>query len=200
MTSLFIKIKHRFPGIWNVTEKVNGKLFSFRYKDLKRITHDVLKEYKKEGFVYLPITQDDVESLIEFRNNQDNEYLIYFDPHPFNRTTLINLIENESYSLMKIVDEKTSSIVGYFFIRGFFIGKAFHGLITDKNYVNQGLGASMWRISMEICKQLGIKMYATVSKNNLPSLKSANNATEVRVAGKLENDFILIECQPKAVK
>ena len=101
---------------------------------------------------------------------------------------------------MKITDRSSDRLVGYFFLRCFFIGKAFHGLITDREFVNQGLGTSMWKISMEICRQLGIRMYATISIFNLPSLKSASNATKVRVVERLENDFILIECNPQQTK
>lgn len=197
MISFFIKIKHRYPELWNITEKINASLFSMFYKDLNQITKNVIAAYDKENYLYSQINDADIEDLVAFRARQNHKYLIYFDPHPFDKKTFERLLNNKSYSLMKITDKSTGKVVGYFFIRCFFIGKAFHGLITDEKFKNQGLGTSMWEISMEICRQMRIRMFATVSEKNISSLKSASKATDVSVADRLKNDFLLIECCPK---
>lgn len=98
---------------------------------------------------------------------------------------------------MKVTPKKQKEVVGYFFLRCFFIGTAFHGLIVDERYTNRGMGTLMWKISNEICTVYRFKMYATVSKNNLPSLVSAGKATDVKVKKNLPNDFLLIECKRK---
>ena len=197
MINTFIKLKHSFPGLWALTEKVNSTLFSFIYKKLDQTTSDILNNYSKEGFVFSKLQEADINDLMDFRKRQDNCYLIYFDPHPFNRKTIEKMLLLKSYSLMKINEKSSGRLVGYFFLRCFFIGKAFHGLITDNKFVNRGLGTSMWEISMKICDRMGLRMFATVSKHNAPSLKSASNATQIKIQEKLENDFLLIECFPQ---
>ena len=181
-------------------EYFNATLFRLRFHGLKKVSEEVLGNYKKDGYVYLPVEISDIEALSEFRHKQKHKYLCYFDPHPFDTKTLERLLSNPSYSLMKIVEKSTGELVGYFFLRCFFIGKAFHGLIVDQDHTNRGLGTSMWEISMEICNKMGLRMFATVSEKNIPSLTSAGNATDVKISEKLDNDYYLIECSPKAVK
>ena len=167
------------------------------HKDLGRITSDVLKNYDKEEFIYSRVEEHDINALIEFRNRQREDYLKYFDPHRFDRTTLERMLRNKAYVLMKVTQRDSKEIVGYFFLRCFFIGKAFHGLIVDEAFTNRGIGTRLWKIANEVCTDFGIRMYATVSKHNIPSLTSARNATNVDVKKNLKNDFLLIECKRK---
>lgn len=99
--------------------------------------------------------------------------------------------------MMKVVDDNSGKLVGYFFIRSFFVGKAFHGLLTDEKFANRGIGSAMWRISMEICHRIGLNMFATMAQDNIASYKSASNGTIVHTLNHLENNFILIECCQK---
>lgn len=198
--SLIIRLKHKYPSLWNVVERVNGFIFKQRHGQLELISRDVIGTYNKDGFSYDILTKSDIDELIVFRQQQPAGYLKYFDPHPFDHKTLNRLLDNPSYSLMKIREKKTGKIVAYFFLRCFFVGKAIHGLITDSEHTNLGLGTSMWQISMEICRRMGFRMYATVSQHNIASLTSARNATEVSVSENLANEFYLIECTPKSAK
>lgn len=183
-----------------MTEFINSKLFVFRYKRLPQTTNSVLEEIEKEGFKYSVVSFEDVDSLIGFRERQNEEYVSYFNPHPFDRQSIIRMLENKAYSLMKIEDAESGEIVGYFFLRCFFMGKAFHGLITDARYAGRGLGSSMWKTSMEICHRMGLRMFATVSVKNRASLKSAESGTEVKIVKNLPNDYYLIQCQPNSQK
>ena len=139
----------------------------------------------------------DIDALIELRKRQRDDYLKYFDPHRFDQPTLEKMVRNKAYVLMKVTPKNQNEVVGYFFLRCFFIGKAFHGLIVDERYINRGMGTLMWRISNEICTANHLKMYATVSKNNIPSLVSAGKSTDVIIKKDLPNDFLLIECKRK---
>ena len=197
MITLLIYIKHRFPWIWTVVEKINGRLFILLYPKLPQYESEILESYNHAGFTFSAITDEDIPNLSEFRQNQTRAYLSYFDPHPFDAHTLNRLLNNKSFAMMKISDDTNGNIVGYFFLRCFFIGKAFHGLIVDERYKNRGLGTSMWALSSEICNMLGLKMYATVSEHNIASLTSANKGTNVTVVDKLANDYLLIECRHK---
>lgn len=197
MISSIIKIKHQFPFFWRLIEKVNGYLVAARYKGLDDIARSVIDETFIEGFLFSVLEFDDIHDIIEMHSRQNTDYIKNFNPHSFDRQTLEDMLENKAYCLMKVTDIVTGNIVGYFFIRCFFVGKAFHGLLTDANFANKGIGTAMWKISLEICKIIGIRMFATVSRDNIASIKSASNATEVKIVKELTNNFLLIECHQK---
>ena len=194
MISLLVKIKHQCPAIWSLAEKVNCWLGGIRYRQLKTKSRDVLKNKFLEGFSFSVVEPEDISAIIEMHDRQNPEYIKNFNPHPFNMQTLRDMLSNKAYCMMKVTDEASEELAGYFFIRSFFIGRAFHGLLTDERFANRGIGSAMWRISMEICHRMGLSMFATMAKDNIASYKSAQNGTKVNIVNQLENNFILIEC------
>lgn len=197
MVGFLIYLKRRFGSLWGLIEKINAILLGLFYPKITKCTPTVVKGITSTEFDFSMVETDDIDALIELRKRQRNDYLRYFDPHRFDRKTLEDMIKNKAYILMKVTTKKQKEMVGYFFLRCFFIGTAFHGLIVDEKYTNRGIGTLMWRISNEICTTNRFKMYATVSKNNAPSLVSANRATNVTIKKHLPNDFLLIECKKK---
>ncbi|MCH5229139.1 MAG: GNAT family N-acetyltransferase [Muribaculaceae bacterium] len=183
------------PAIWHLAEKVNSFLGGVRYKQLKGKSAEVLQNKFLEGFSFSVVQPQDIPAIIEMYTGQNPEYIKNFNPHPFNSKTLKEMSGNNAYSLMKVTEEASGELAGYFFIRSFFVGKAFHGLITAEKFANRGIGSAMWKISMEICHSVGLRMFATMSRDNKASYKSARNGTDVNIVDHLENNFILIECQ-----
>ena len=201
MTSIYIFIKHHLKSVWGLVESINGPLTGKRYPNIRKKSEEVLKHISFSPFVFSLITKEDLKHLVEFRQRQRQEYLTYFDPHSFDLKTLGKMLDNPAYVMMKVTQESAHEvIIGYFFMRCFFIGKVFHGLIVDENFKNRGIGTEMWRVTNEICDSLGLRMYATVSFHNQASLNSAKKATDVRITKNLFNDFYLIECKTKAKK
>ena len=198
MTSFFLYIKHRCVKLWDFVEKLNGPMTIFFFPKIRRRATEVLEENNNTEFEYTLVEIDDLEKLIHFRENQRNDYLRYFDPHRFDTQTLTRMLENPAYVMMKVKERGVDGpIIGYFFLRCFFIGKAFHGLIVDETFTNRGIGSAMWRMSAEICSRLRLRMYATVSSHNQASLSSARNGASVKVTESLDNDYLLIECRQK---
>lgn len=197
MVGFLIYLKHRFEFLWGLIEKVNAMILGVLYPKIKKRNFPALQEVTSPDYEFSMVEMNDIDGLIELKERQSNDYLKYFDPHRFDRKTLEKMIKNKAYILMKVTPKNQKEIIGYFFLRCFFIGTAFHGLMVDRRYSNRGIGTCMWRISNEICSANKFKMSATVSKNNLPSLTSAGKATNVTVKKDLPNDFLLIECTRK---
>lgn len=197
MTSLLISIKHRFPLVWRAVERVNGLLFALRFRDFDRHVGEVLDSQCGGAFDFLRAGADDAVRLSEFLRSQSAARLEYFNPHPFDAETLRRLGANRAFRMMKVVDRTDGEIAGYFFLRCFFVGKAFHGLIVDARHEGRGIGSAMWALSAEICRRAGLRMFATVAEHNLPSLASARRGTEVEVVERLANEYLLIECKPR---
>ena len=198
MISLLIYIKHRFSWLWSIIEWLNGWLFAMIYPKFFDCVHEVLSGFHNEKISPSIITHGDIAGLEKLWENQSAQYLSYFEPHPFDAKTLNRLLKNKSFAMMKMTDNTSGRIIGYFFLRCFFTGKAFHGLMVDEHYNNYGIGMTMWALSAQICNKARMKMFATVSEHNIASITSARKATEVTVVDKLANDYLLIECRPKA--
>lgn len=197
MTSLLIFLKHHCPWFWRAVEWVNGRLFALRYPAARRVAVEVLQECTNEVFLFSLVQTSDLPALSAFCTGQPEGYLAHFDPHRFDVSTFGRLLKNPAFVLMKITNVSDGSLVGYFFLRGFCIGRAFHGLLVAEQYRNRGLGSAMWSASMQLCTRLGLRMFATVSEQNAASLASACRATETVVAERLANGYLLIACKPK---
>lgn len=198
MISLLIYIKHRFSWLWSIVEWLNGWLFRLRYPNFEYYVIDALSCYKNNEFYFEIVEEGDISALSQFFNSQNPERLEHFNPHKFDVDTLERLYRNFSFTMMKISRHADRKIVGYFFLRCFFIGKAFYGMIVDDSCCGRGLGTTIWKLSTQICSRANIRMFVTVSVHNISSLTSARKATEVIVVDKLANDYLLIECRPKA--
>ncbi len=197
ITPLFIFIKHHFSFLWRLIEDVNGMLFKLRYHDVDVIAKDVLNGIQLEHFRFGLVTESDIPYLCTFLNRQTDGYIKHFKPHDFDAATLYHLLYNPAFIMMKAISKTDGMIIGYFFLRCFFMGKAFHGLIVDGHSSGKGVGTAMWSSSMLISNRLNIKMYATISKNNEASLRSCRMGTSVNVVKPLPNDYLLIECNIK---
>ncbi|MCH5216301.1 MAG: hypothetical protein J1F10_05120 [Muribaculaceae bacterium] len=195
MTSLLILIKHRCPQIWRAVELVNGRLFAWRRPGFGHTVAEVLAEYGGGEFGLAPVAAEDIPALSEFLNRQPAESREHFDPHGFDAGTLTRLLRNPAFAMMKAVRRDDGSLAGYFFLRCFFIGRAFHGLIVDRSCANRGLGTSMWAVSSQICDRCGLRMFATVSRHNGASLASARRGTQVTVTEELAGGYLLVECK-----
>lgn len=195
---MLYKLAHIFqdklPFVWDVIEWVNSVLFRLRYgKKLKCIT-DILMKYSKI-FQIREATVGDVDGLVEFFQKQPEESYNYFKPHSFDTKTIKKLINRKSYLFFIVLDDK--KIIGYYFLRSFFMGKSYLGKIVDKNYRGKGVGKLMCLSAMDVAYMLGLHMYETISKDNLASLYSSRKVLDVKILKELDDNYIYVEDFPK---
>lgn len=198
LISKLIYLKHKFPFLWNAVESVNGVWFSVVFPSYSPKAKKAFEKSETKDFVFSEMSREDIPELLTMINSLPEGYLQYFNPHAFDEKTFRRLLDNRSYLLMKVREKASGKIAGYFFLRGMAIGKkVFMGLLVDNRFKGRGLGREMWRIGAEISHDMGLKMFATVSSRNLPSLESAKKGTDVTVKDTLDNDYLLIQCAPK---
>lgn len=189
---MFYEIAHffqnRIPFVWNCIEGLNSMLFGLRYRKGLQSIPDVLSEYEGVSVV----RNGDIGGLSEFFSSQPTESFKYFNPHKFDIDTIKKLVARKSF-LMFVVKDSNGEIVGYFFLRCFFVGKAFLGRMVDFRFQGKGIGKKMNRCAMDIASSLGIRMFETVSKDNLPSLYSVQRVLETRVLKEFDNGDLYIE-------
>lgn len=196
MTRLLIAIKKRFPWLWTLVEWCNGLLVRVLFgRGMKTVAYASLSRYHPAGCVFSLVKNSDIPSLIRFFRSQKDESFQWFKPHRFDERSLSRILKSGSVVMMRVSppsDEETT--IGYFFLRCFFIKKAFAGLIVDEEWRNQGIGSAIWEACVEICSKSRIKMLATISRDNIPSLSSCVKGTSFRVVKELDGGYILVNC------
>lgn len=199
MISRLVSLKHKFPGLWHRVEDVNGLLFRLRCRHLAEKAETVLAGREVAGCRFSLVGQSDLAALERFLKSQPQSNLTWFSPHAFDAATLHRLHRNPAFLMMKVT-APDGSLIAYFFLRCFFIGRAFAGLIVDRSFQNQGIGTCIWASSAEICKRAGLRMQATISPDNQPSMHSCKKGTDVKPVADLEDGYLAVECRPRASK
>ena len=185
-------IKNRFPYLWDCVEKVNEWLFILRYG--KRLDGTV-KEKQEGPFCYRMLVEEDAEKLAGFFAHQPEDAFVYFNPHKFDPKTIKRLLRNRSFLAYGAFDGK--KLIGYYFLRAFFVGKAYLGKMVDVDCRGKGIGKQMCINAMDVATVLGMHMCETISKNNLSSLYSTQKVLDVKVLEELPDDYLYIEDFPK---
>ena len=66
----------------------------------------------------------------------------------------------------------------------------------DINYRGKGLGTAMNKLLNEIGFGVGLRLFETVSKNNIASYRSALSASKVRVVEEMDDNVLYLEIIP----
>ena len=196
MIGSLIRFKRNCPHCWHRIEMINGVLFRLRYRKKARIAETVLDATQAAGCRFSILKKEDLPKLEQFLSRQAEDNLTWFQPHAFDQETLEWLFRNPAFLMMKVT-APDGSMVGYFFLRGFFIGRAFAGLIVDKPWQNQGIGTAIWAACADICQYARLRMQATISTDNKPSMASCRKGTDIQEMQALENHYMAVECKRK---
>ena len=189
MIAFLIWMKNKLPFLWRMVEWANGLLFRLRYRSLPREAAEVLAAQETGGCRFSLVEAADVPALARFLAAQPEERLVYFHPHAFDEKTLRRLQRNAAFLQMQVV-APDGRMAGYFFLRCFFIGRAFAGLIVDEAFQCQGIGTAIWATCAEICRRAGLAMQATISSDNQASMRSCEKGAGMQVVGQLDNGYV----------
>ena len=182
-------VQQRLPWIWDGVEALNAVLFKAKMQGrMARLKDGCLGEARLVGV-------EDAEKLAEFFVRQPKESFRWFQPHGFDVKTLRKLMKRKSYIMY--VMEENEEIVGYAFLRCFFHGKCFSGKIVDVGHQRKGISTKLTTVGIEIAHQLDLKMFATINKENIGSMKAGMKAGEVIVVRELEGGDRLSEYRKK---
>lgn len=201
MTGFLIKIKHRCPALWRMVEAVNGRMVRFRYPSLMRIASELCEAQasivstREDSIRWAPLTADSIPALAAFLAGLPAEALRHFNPHPFGPDDLHRL--HRCGSLLMIGVSDGQQLIGYHFLRCFATGRCFHGLVVDPRWQGRGIGRRMWALGAEIAGAAGMDMYATISRDNFPSLTSCRRGCETSLVSSLPGDYLLLRCRPR---
>lgn len=186
-------LRDKFSWLWNSIEWMNGALFWMRYgKRLKRFSFTTVPE----GYDIVPIKDITTDKLVDFFKHQPEEAYTYFRPHGFDENNIKRLQKNKSFLGYLIKDKENGEIAGYCFNRCFFHGVGFRGRMVDITYRGKGLGTAMNKILNEVGFGIGLRLFETVSKDNVASYRSALSASNVKVVKEMEGNELYLEILP----
>lgn len=184
------------PWLWDLVDAINSCFFSLRYgRRLKDIESKVMKKYASETcYEICRMREVDASQLADFFAVQPEEAYKYFKPHKFDVTSIRKLQRNKSFLAYLVLDE--GKIVGYCFNRSFFHGRGFRGRMVDMDYRGNGLGTTMNRLLNDVGFGIGLRLFETVSKDNVASYRSAMSASNVKVVEELPHNELYLEILP----
>lgn len=186
-------LRDKLSWLWNIIEWMNGVVFSLRYgKRLKRFAFSTVPD----GYEIVPIKDVPIEKLVDFFKRQPEEAYTYFRPHGFDEKSIKRLQKNKAFMGYVLKDKENGEIAGYCFNRCFFHGQGFRGRMVDMSYRGKGLGTAMNKILNEVGFGIGLRLFETVSKDNVASYRSALSASNVKVVKEMERNELYLEILP----
>ena len=181
-------IQNKMPLLWEVVEGLNAVFCGIKIG--KRLQ---LQDCLTGGVRIADV--NDAGRLADFFAYQPEESFRWFRPHGFDEKTLRKLLERKSYIIY--VQEENGEIIGYAFLRCFMTGKCFLGKMVDVNHQGKGVCTKLCEVGMDIARKTGFRMFESINKENIGSMKASQKACDVIVVEELENGDVLIEDKPK---
>lgn len=183
-------LRDKFGWLWNIIESFNGMLFSLRYgKRMRAISFTNIPE----GYNLVALRDVSTDSMVEFFEHQPEKAFTYFRPHAFDAKSIKRLQGNSAFLGYVLIDKSNSKIAGYCFNRCFFHGQGFRGRMVDVAYRGMGLGTAMNKILNEAGFGIGLRLFETVSKDNVVSYRSAISASNVKVVREMPHNELYLE-------
>lgn len=183
-------LRDKLGWLWNIIEWINGVLFYIRYgKRLKVFAFTTVPD----GYVIIPIKNVPTNDLVVFFEHQPEEAYTYFRPHGFDAKSIKLLQRNNAFLGYVLKDKTNGAIAGYCFNRCFFHGQGFRGRMIDVNYRGKGLGTAINKMLNEVGFGIGLRLFESVSKDNVASYKSALSASNVKVVKELPHNELYLE-------
>jgi len=186
-------LRDKLSWLWNFVECINAWLFSLRYgKNLKVFAFSELPT----GYEVTPMRNVPTDKIVDFFSCQPEDAYTYFRPHQFDGKSIKRLQRNSSFLGYLLLDKANGNIAGYCFNRCFFHGQGFRGRMVGMEYRGKGLGTAMNKLLNEVGFGIGLRLFETVSKDNVASYRSALSASKVKVVKEMPHNELYLEILP----
>lgn len=186
-------LRDKFPFIWDLIDVLNSVLFSIRYgRKLKSVEGEVLQQYAEmSGMEVVRLRDVPTDKIANFFVAQPEDAYTFFKPHGFDVKSLKKLQRNRSFLAYVLMEN--GQVSAYCFLRSFFMGKGFRGRMVGVDFRGRGLGTLMNKMMNDVGFGIGLRLFETVSKDNVASYRSALSASNVRIVEELEHNELYLE-------
>lgn len=185
--------RDKMPFIWDMIDILNSFLFSLRYgQKMKSVEATVLHQYAKmSGMEVVCLRDVPTDMIANFFATQPDDAYTFFKPHGFDAKSLKKLQRNRSFLAYILMEN--GQVVAYCFVRSFFMGKGFRGRMVGMDFRGRGLGTLMNKMMNDIGFGIGLRLFETVSKDNVASYRSALSASNVKIVEELDHNELYLE-------
>lgn len=186
-------LRDKFPYIWDLIDALNSSFFSLKYgRKLKVIEGIVLQQYAKTfGMDVVRLREVPTEKLVTFFAAQPEDAYTFFRPHGFDYKSVRKLQRNRSFLAYVLIDN--GQLAAYCFVRSFFMGKGFRGRMVGIDFRGRGLGTLTNKLMNDVGFGIGLRLFETVSKDNVASYRSALSASKVKIVEELDHNELYLE-------
>lgn len=186
-------LRDKLPFVWDLVDILNSCLFFLRYgRQLKSVEDPVLQQYAKaSGMEVIRFREVSTDKLVTFFATQPEDAFTFFKPHGFDNKSLKKLQRNRSFLAYILMEN--GQVAAYCFVRSFFMGTGFRGRMVGMDFRGRGLGTLMNKLMNDIGFGIGLRLFETVSKDNVASYRSALSASSVKVVEELEHNELYLE-------
>jgi RimJ/RimL family protein N-acetyltransferase len=189
---LLYKIKYRFRPLFCWIEDAMGSWICLRNRrkisralESAVITGDV---YSAEAEIR-PLNHQDLNTLVSFFSSIPNSHLEYFQPHGFSKAALDAVLRRRH--IFKYGLFRENEIIGYLMLKLYPGKKAFLGTLVSPEWAGKGVGTYFSYYLRWQCRLLGFRLYSTISKDNVASLKSHEKVGAIHKVVNLPNDYFM---------
>ena len=183
-------LQTRTPWLWEGVEVLNSMVCGWEVGDGRN-----MRDSLPVGMRIADV--NDAERLADFFARQPEESFKWFRPHSFDEGTMRKLLGRKSYIIYVLEEE--GKIIGYAFLRCFINGKCFLGKMVDVNQQGKGVCTKLCEVGMDIAQKTGFRMFESINKENVGSMKASQKACDVIVVEELDNGDLLIEDKPRKI-
>lgn len=194
-------IKEKCSFLWNFMEWGNAVVFSLKYgKVLDHLDEIVNKDVAKPYEIRV-VKNCDIPRLQVFFSRQPKSAYRYFNPHGFDETSIKKVIGRKSFLTFILVEHgiQGEEILGYAFMRSFVNEATYRGYMVDVNHRGRGLAKILGLGMNRVGDALKLKMYKSISPENLASMKVTQKVCDTEFIRILKNGDYLIKCKSKFV-
>ena len=201
-------LREHLTWLWEVAEAINSFAFGIRYKKELTLVPHVLAQSNTKQMTLREAVPQDAEVMAKFFTKQPEGNFEFFRPHEFDAETLRVLLKRTSFMMFVaempadqalscgIADSCQKENVGYFFLRSFVHGQSYLGKMVDHEHQGQGIGKLMCKAAMDVALTLGVRMFESINKENMASMRSTGAVLKQVVLEELEHGDLLIEDLP----
>lgn len=186
-------LRDKMPFIWDLIDVLNSCLFAIRYgRKFKSVEDELLQQFAQSAGMQIVRLRDvPTKQLVDFFSAQPEDAYTFFKPHGFDLKSVKKLQRNRSFLAYILMDD--GKVAAYCFVRSFFMGKGFRGRMVGIDFRGRGLGTLMNKLMNEVGFGIGLRLFETVSKDNIASYRSALSASRVKVVEELEHNELYLE-------
>ena len=159
---------------------------------IKSVEATVLHQYAEMSDLKVVHLRDmPTDKMEKFFAAQPEDAYTFFKPHDFDVKSLKKLQRNRSFLAYILMEN--GEVAAYCFVRSFFMGKGFRGRMVGMDFRGRGLGTLMNKMMNDVGFGIGLRLFETVSKDNVASYRSALSASNVKIVEELEHNELYLE-------